>query len=462
MAAEGFRQGHLHLPTEPSAALLELPDPYNYAHKRLWLWDTVLWNKHFYIYWGPVPALCLLVVKVLGLYSRQVLDQWLVLIFMVGRLWAGAALIWSLASRTGHRVPTWLSLLTILLFAVAGPTPFMMARPVIYEACIASGQFFLFAGLLAAYWAVVRGSLWRSLLAGLCWGLALNSRVTWTVVMPLLALICAFVACRRARRLSRSALVRFIYFAAAFGLPVVASIGLTAAYNYARFGSISDFGVAHQLTGRVFIPDTRFVLPNIYSFLFAELDWSCRFPFAQISVHRVLPKYIIWPLDYDIGAWDLGERVSGLFVIAPVLWLSFLIVPWPFRYVSRRLQGLAHAPHLSAAQGCMLICGLCCWFSLLPALTSYTASMRYLEDPAGGAMLLPYLACFPYLRRGHSKARGVAGWVVPGLYATLALYSIGVGLCLGFSGMTNNFQHQNPKLYAELVQSLSICELVTF
>ncbi|MEY4579953.1 MAG: hypothetical protein RL701_4656, partial [Pseudomonadota bacterium] len=48
------------------------------------------------------------------------------------------------------------------------------------------------------------------------------------------------------------------------------------------------------------------------------------------------------------------------------------------------------------------------------------------------------------------------------LYATLALYSIVVGLCLGFSGMTNNFQHQNPKLYAELVQSLSICELVTF
>jgi hypothetical protein len=458
MAAEGFRLGHLHLPTEPSAALLRLPDPYNYAHAGLWLWDTVLWNNHFYIYWGPVPAVCLLLVKLLGLYDGKVLDQWLVLIFMIGRLYAGSALIWSIAARPSRRVPIWTSLTAILLFAVAGPTPFMMARPVIYEACIASGQFFVFSGLLAAYWAVERGSLRLSVLAGVCWGLALNSRVTWLVVAPLLAACCAFAAYRRSSLMSGGARVRFARFAAAFALPVAASIGLAAAYNYARFGSVSDFGVAHQLTGRQFIPQLSFVLPNLYSFLLSELDWSCRFPFVQVSVHRILPTWIDWPSDYDVGAWAMGERASGMFVIAPIVWLAALLLLWPCQRVWRRRRRLPTLNNLSGIQTCMLVCGLCCVLSLLPALTSFTASMRYLEDPFGGAVLASYLVCFPHFCRGRARRRSVSAWIVPSLYAALALYSIGIGLCLGFSGVTNNFPRQNPQLYDELVRSLSVCD----
>lgn len=458
MAAEGFRRGQLHLPQLPSSLLLAQPNPYDPINRGLWLWDTVLWNGRYYIYWGPVPALFLVVVKALGLHDGKIFDQWLVLIFMLGRLYAGSALIWSIASRANRRLPTWTSLLTICAFALVSPTPFMMARPVIYEACIAAGQCFLYLGLLAAFWALEKHKLALAVLAGFCWGLALNSRVTWVVVAPMFVGVCAVAAYQRASIEKGRAFVRA---ACAFGLPLLLSLAGTAAYNYARFGSATDFGVAHQLTGRTFIPDTRFALPNLYSYLFAELDWSCVFPFVQVSTHRLLPGYITWPLDYDVGAWPLGERVSGVFVTTPLLWMIGALALPPLHYLWQRYRGQMPdhrriSPY-STPQACMLICSLCCMLSLIPALTNWTASMRYLEDPIGGAVIVAYLACFPLLRSGQTFAQRVLSWSGRVLYAGLAVYSIAVGLGLGFSGMANNFARENPRLYMELVNDYSVC-----
>src|SRR6476620_7262446 len=58
LGAEGFRAGHLYLAVQPSAALLGKANPADLTNRPLWLWDALLFNGHYYIYWGPVPTLC--------------------------------------------------------------------------------------------------------------------------------------------------------------------------------------------------------------------------------------------------------------------------------------------------------------------------------------------------------------------------------------------------------------------
>ena len=56
--AEGFRQRHLHLGIEPDPALLAQPNPFDWNSRGLWYWDVSLYQRHYYLYWGPLPALC--------------------------------------------------------------------------------------------------------------------------------------------------------------------------------------------------------------------------------------------------------------------------------------------------------------------------------------------------------------------------------------------------------------------
>ncbi|MET0391445.1 MAG: hypothetical protein ABW321_36055 [Polyangiales bacterium] len=452
LAAEGFRLGQLALPVTPHPMLLAQPNPYDPALRTLWLWDAILWQGRYFIYWGPVPALCLLAWKTLAGYADKVVDQWLVLAFMLGRLYAGAGLIWSLARQANRPAPVWASALAVSVFALASPTPFVMVRPLIYEACIAAGQCFLFMGLLAAFWSVRTRSVWLAVLAGLAWSCAFNSRVTWLPVAPLLAATCAWFWYRSGARSVRNGVKAL----AAFGVPVGLGLAAAGAYNYARFGSPTDFGVAHQLTGRPFTSDPRFALPNLYSYLFAEMDWSCTFPFVQVSVNRVLPGFITWPPDYDLGGWLLGERVSGLFVTVPFCYLAFGLLLRPLWNGWLRLHGLPgiRVHMLSRAQACLAVCALACLPSLLPALGGYTASMRYLEDASGAAVLFACIVGFRWIRAPERVLR----WSGRAAFTLLALFSIAVGVGLGFSGFVGNFQRENPVLHYKLVQSLSMCQ----
>ena len=186
LLCEGFRQGHLYVPVIPRPELLAKPDPFNPIHMSLWLWDASLYKGHYYLYWGPVPGLCLLAFKLITGYTKEVIDQWVGYAFVLGRLYAGAALILGLANYSRTRQRPWVVGLAILVFGLASPTPFTVARMHVYEASLMAGQCFLVCGLLAAFWAILRESKRTLLLvlAGICWGLALGSRVSMWVPAP--------------------------------------------------------------------------------------------------------------------------------------------------------------------------------------------------------------------------------------------------------------------------------------
>jgi hypothetical protein len=73
--AEGFRAGHLHVISEPSPALLARPNPFDWSNFNLWYLDASLYKRHYYLYWGPVPALLVLAFKVVARIKAEVGDQ---------------------------------------------------------------------------------------------------------------------------------------------------------------------------------------------------------------------------------------------------------------------------------------------------------------------------------------------------------------------------------------------------
>jgi hypothetical protein len=59
--AEGFLRGHTYLPVEPDPRLLQLSDPYDpVANRPYRLWDASLYHGRYYLYYGPAPAITLM------------------------------------------------------------------------------------------------------------------------------------------------------------------------------------------------------------------------------------------------------------------------------------------------------------------------------------------------------------------------------------------------------------------
>ena len=198
--AEGFRAGHLHFAIEPPAALVAKANPFDPAWKSLWYWDASLYRGHYYLYWGPVPALLLAGWKTLFRVHAPIGDQ--VVVFALASLQALAGLL--LIDRMHRRLfPTlsgWFVVLAAGAFAFVNPTPYNLSRAGVYEAAIVGGHAFLVTGLLFAFEAMSAVGRQRSRLslAGACWALALACRASIAPALPLLvAATCWLVAPRR-------------------------------------------------------------------------------------------------------------------------------------------------------------------------------------------------------------------------------------------------------------------------
>ena|SRR5438552_2962145 len=234
--ADGFRAGHLHLSREPPVALLRQSNPFDPANRKLWFWDASLYGGHYYLYWGPVPALLLAAVKSVLRISKHLGDQYVVFGLATLQLIAGTILADRIARRVFASIPVAFVMLAVVVFGFANPTPFLLAREAIYEAAIIGGHAFLLLGLVFAFDAVwkVASRLTSNLYAaaaGIAWALALGCRITLGPAVLALALVTAFVIARRVRE-------RWSRFAQSLlwlGLPVMLGVGGLLFYNELRF-----------------------------------------------------------------------------------------------------------------------------------------------------------------------------------------------------------------------------------
>jgi hypothetical protein len=436
--ADGFRQGHLRMAIEPPPGLVANP-----ANTDLWYWDVSLYRNHFYLYWGPLPALGLAVAKTVLRIKSQVGDEHVVFWLTTLQLAAGTLLIERMGRRLFARAPLALEVAAVLVLGTANPTLYDLGRAAAYEAAIVGAQAFVLLGLVFAFDAVVDDQArWRSLIgAGTAWAGTLSCRISIAPVVVLLAALTILgVAAGRPERLRRAARA-----ALGIGAPLALGLFLLLLYNRLRFDAWLEFGRRYQMDWLTFGVGKQFLTTNLYAYFWRPLVISCRFPFLYTIMGwaRAFPEGYKIPADYRAY-----EQVAGLVPTVPWLWFALAAMVAAI-WRLRRTRAFSPFVWIVAATATATVVGLS--FDLMLS----SATNRFLGDAIGVVVLLAALGAF-----AAAEALQPWPWAQRGLIGVavlLAVLSTWAGFALGFKGQYNHFEQGNPTLYRTMVERFSVC-----
>ncbi|MFH1185610.1 MAG: hypothetical protein V1755_11335 [Chloroflexota bacterium] len=453
MLATAFQHGKLALLEQPDSRLTELPNPYDCTERGSipFLWDTLLYEGKYYLYFGPVPALVLGAAKVL--IVQRIGDQYLVFAFLLGLFMFNGLLIISIWRRFFSPLPPWTLVLAVLIAGLIFPTTWLLSRPHVYEAAIAGSQFFFIGGVYFAYTALGSraNSYWRWLLTGISWGLAIGCRPTIAISVLFMLGLMLWLLRRMPAQAQQASSFRLKLAALAF--PAILGALAFGWYNQARFGSVWEFGVSYQLTqmdlqkSKDLLFSTAYVGPNLQAYLLTPFSILRRFPFLgpQLTdnpaclVHR--PS-----LDYSEGG-------TGLLYAAPYLVLA--IIPGAALFTAQLRKILAQDTVESDREN-RLLAWLCVGltgsaiisFSLL--LLYHYSAMRYLEEVVPSLVLLASIGLWQAYEFASRKSQFRALYSLTAL--GLAAFSIIAGTLLAVTGPEARFRNLNHGLLQQIYE----------
>jgi hypothetical protein len=430
LLAISFSHGHVALELKPDPALLALENPYDPSKREdiPFLLDATLYKGKYYLYWGPAPALLLSLVK--PFYANEISDTILAFVFTAGTFLFLALLILELWKSYYPETPHWAVLLGIAFTGLVNPMLFILLDARIYEAAIISGQFFLVGGLYWLFTAFNRPSIARFLLAGTFFTFAVGSRTILILPIAFLTLITLIWAIKSRR-------TKAFTFILTITLPLLLGAASYAWYNYVRFGSVTEFGLRHQLTAYNLYESLdktfsfAYIPPNLFKTLFNPFERrSNSFPFIW-PTRRVAS--LLGP-EMSISCVDCYmEYITGIFIGSPFVIFALI--------AGLRKKKDSQWIFISLTGSSLLI--------FLTMQAFFFTTMRYLLD------LIPMLALLSvvgfwqgiHLLQAHRIAR-------------LSLATLGIGLCiytfvvsflLTISAHWKEFRMLNPVLLKQLI-----------
>jgi 4-amino-4-deoxy-L-arabinose transferase-like glycosyltransferase len=436
LLADAFLHGQLSLLDKPAPQLLALPDPYDPAANVPYrTHDAVLYNGNYYFYWGAVPALLIAAVQVVTrLDDSNWGDQYLAAILVLGTLTLLVLLILRIRRRLFPRQPLRSAWPAILSFGVGPPILFALARAAVYETAIMAGQFFLLAGLCAAWRKLSRpgaGTIWL-LAAGILWAMSAGSRLSLAPAVAALAVITLLHVWRQRTP---------VRCAAALFVPLLAAAVMIGWYNYARFGSATEFGLRYQLSGHNQnaapsgkIASAAYVLPNLLRYFFQPGQWQSSFPYLLPAKDR--PGVDAWfalPADFNF------EPMLGLIWSQPFLLLA------PFALLRSPKASQADRSLNSWLKWSLFAAAI---LGFAPALVLEGSTMRYLLDAVPCLTILAAIGLWRILAR--LELRPTLATAATFAFLFLAIVQGVFGLQLAITGYGDHFSMENPALFASL------------
>jgi hypothetical protein len=394
------------------------------------------------MYHSPVPAL-LIHLPANVLFRTDVLDAWVVLVFMLGAYVFVSLSILHIQRRHFPDTPK-LAVLCAYLAAGFGNCVFiLLSRTAMYEVCISFGVFF-FSGAL--YLLLVSYSLTGSrndlclLFCGLFLGLSVWSRPTYGLGAVFLLVVSAIYLLVSGLGL-KGTLRRLFFLSLAFCFVMF----LMMSYNFLRFDSPFEFGTKYQLTCYnpkiLFKPSLSHIPIWVYVHFFTPPQYAYEFPYIHLNTD------ISGSIRNDPRSIYFVEPISSLHMISPyllvlvflplkVLWSVILAV----RSCVRERSFLAATffkmdaarLHLAYVMALLLssLFGVFFFFSIIPVVCQ-----RYVLDYAPLMLLLSAICWFQAIdslkgKRGLYRFRHL-------LYAVmilLTLITIASNILLFFSG----------------------------
>lgn len=458
LQATSFQHGQLSLQIKSDPALLALPDPYNVQARKAqpeisYIFDGSLYNGKFYLYWGPVPALILTAVKFI--YPGEIGDQYLVFAFVSGLSIIQSLLILRIWRRFFGDLPIWTVLLGILLSGLIIPMTWMLNQPQVYEASIASGQFFLIGGLYFAFATLDRPlpSLWQLALTGVLWVLAVGSRMV--LALPVIFMACTIPFWVARKNLQLHNLLQNIFVMSALILPLLLGAISLGWYNWARFGSVFETGLRYQLSGidyRNYYKDiflTSYIPVNLKNYLFTPFLSIPTFPFIKpISPDRFTLQDNSLPEFYFSR-----EKITGLVYAAPFLLFALVgIAIFLWVLYQRRIKQVESGDgedRVFLWEIAFSLTGMAL-LSFMIVMLYYYCTMRFAADFVPAVSLLALIGFW----QGYDglKGRSVLQVFHSAIAIGLAIWTVGISNLLAISGYTQRFSDLNPGLLKIIVK----------
>jgi hypothetical protein len=338
--ATAFANGSLALEEEVDPSLLSLTNPYDPKERRglEFPMDYSLYKGKYYLYFGPVPALPLMILKFFGLGRTG--DQYLVFPLISGLFIFQSLLIINIRKRFFPTIPFWTLPLCIIFAGLIAPLPRLLTDGRIYETAIAGGQCFFLAGF---YFIITtlgekNSSAWRFIATGAFWALAVGSRITQVLPIGFVILMLIFFSIRT--YIQTQAFSKAVYPLVMVGLPLALGIVVLGWYNWARFGNVFETGISYQLTTpnlqkyREVLISPLYLLPNMYNYLAAPPKVNDVFPFLQSirgNGHLLFP-FIELPKVY------YTRSMTGILYSTPfIVFAGISILSAPFLKLKKRM-----------------------------------------------------------------------------------------------------------------------------
>ncbi len=324
--------------------LLHLPEPYDPNQNApfqnsLNIHDYILYGGQLYVSWGPAPVLTLLVpMHLLGLGPSV---SFVVTVFsVVGLGFALAAL--RVLLRWARNPSPWICALAAFAVAISSMVPTILRRPEVYESAVAGGFCFAMAGIWLAMSALVdrRTSLPRLALMSLSFGLATGSRPTLGVLGLLLLPVYLSLRGTPTRRASLLALAG----------PIAVCFLLLMAYNQARFGSPTEFGLKYVLASwnsrTEVYGDPNYLLPATWNYMLSPPRPMALFPFVELG-----PP----PETYPFHSNYTGAQLIGGFLPMTPIGIFLIGLPWLWRRRPALLEPLSPVFLICALSGVLTV-----------------------------------------------------------------------------------------------------------
>jgi hypothetical protein len=436
---EGFLHGHTYLPVAPAPELAQLKDPYNPDQSAPYrLSDASLYHGKYYLYYGPTPAVVLMLPwRVLT--GQEMPEREAAVVFAVLALAGLGALLLDVRARHFPRVSGWAAG-TIVFVAMHGAwLPVLLRRPGFWELPHV-------AALACLWWTLY--FLWRcSLGGGVGWAMGIGAGLALLVgcrptyiftaaALPLVALVpLGFGAGDRGSLAWRMPWKT----AVAILVPLAAGGCALLLYNLLRFGRAGEFGQSYQLlnTAELHWPHfqpTVFFPFNVWIYLGSLPELSPYFPFFKTVLPGALPP-----------GYVMSEEMHGALFAMPVHLAGWVAVAWAWR---RRRSSDARALVVTiagaAAVNLLSTCVLFSWAG---------ASTRYLTELFGGWTVLTSIGLMAAFDPAASPAGGKGLLRLRIVLAVAAIWTVGYVWLASFEhgGL---FRRTNPVAYGRMARVL--------
>lgn len=312
--------GKISLETKPKQELLNLDNAYDFSQRIEsglikdidYIWDCALYNGKYYVYFGILPVL-LLMVPYHIITNEYLISATTVLIFSILTILSLKALVQNVFERYFTNVPFKFMVYSLLILFFGSQILILNGIPRFYEVPIIAGMFFSVTGINFMFMATEQEKINYKYIMLSCLFLSLavacrpTQLLTSLIILPVIIKI--FINNIKAKK-------DILKNILAVCLPYIIVGVLLMIYNYIRFDSIFEFGASYQLTiNDMSNVSNRFMTigMGIICNLFSIPNFIPSFPF--ICNHNNLLTFY--------GYYYIENMIGGLFILVPICFSLF-------------------------------------------------------------------------------------------------------------------------------------------